>query len=42
MIYHKVMKTDKEIKALKIQLLSTLRTTNNPYFGLSLETLSGK
>ncbi len=33
------MKTDKEIKALKIQLLGTLKTTNNPYFGLSLETL---
>jgi len=33
------MKTEKEIKEFKIKLMSTLRTTNNPYFGLSLENL---
>ena len=33
------MKTEKEIKALKIDLMESLKTTNNPYFGLSLENL---
>ena len=33
------MKTDKEIKEFKIKLMNTLQTTNNSYFGLSLENL---
>jgi len=38
-IHQIIMKTEKEIKALKIDLMESLKTANNPYFGLSLENL---
>ena len=33
------MKTEKQIKALKIELMKTLKPTDNAYYGLSLENL---
>jgi len=42
--YHKdillnYMKTEKEIKLLKMELMKTLKPTDNSYYGLSLENL---
>ena len=33
------MKTRKEMEKFKIELMSTLKTTDKPYYGLSLENL---
>jgi hypothetical protein len=33
------MKTEKEFRTLKMELIKSLHSTNNEYFGLSLETL---
>ena len=33
------MKTEKEIRTLKIELMATLEPTDNSYYGLSLENL---
>ena len=33
------MKTEKQIKALKIELMETLKPADNAYYGLSLENL---
>ena len=33
------MRTEKEFRTLKIELMKSLHSTNNEYFGLSLETL---
>ena len=33
------MKTEKELKELKIELVKTLKPTDNAYYGLSLENL---
>ena len=33
------MKTKKQIKALKIELMETLKPVDNAYYGLSLENL---
>ena len=33
------MKTEKQIKALKMELMETLKPADNAYYGLSLENL---
>lgn len=33
------MKTNKEIKLLKMELMNTLKSSDNTYYGLSLESL---
>lgn len=33
------MKTQKELRSLKIELMKSVNGSNNEYFGLSLETL---
>ena len=33
------MKTEKQIKALKLELMDTLKPVDDVYYGLSLETL---
>ncbi len=33
------MKTEKQLKALKMELVKTLKPTDNAYYGLSLENL---
>ena len=33
------MRTEKEFRTLKMELVKSLSSTNNAYFGLSLETL---
>ena len=33
------MKTEKEIKLLKMELMQTLKPSDNSYYGLSLENL---
>jgi len=33
------MKSQKELRSLKIELIKSMNGSNNPYFGLSLETL---
>jgi hypothetical protein len=33
------MKTRKEMEKFKIELMSALKTTDKPYYGLSLENL---
>ena len=37
--YYLIMKTQKELRTLKINLMKSLNGSNNEYFGLSLETL---
>ena len=40
MVYYLIiMRTKKEFRTLKIELLESLSSANNEYFGLSLETL---
>ena len=34
-----IMRTEKEFRTLKIELVKSLSSANNEYFGLSLETL---
>ena len=34
-----IMKTEKEFRSLKMKLMESLNSSNNEYFGLSLETL---
>ncbi len=38
-IYPINMKTEKQIKELKIELMEKLKTTDSQYYGLSLENL---
>jgi hypothetical protein len=35
------MKTQKELRSLKIELMKSVNGSNSEYFGLSLETLVG-
>ena len=37
--YCVIMKTQKELRSLKINLMKSLNGSNSEYFGLSLETL---
>ena len=37
--YYLIMKTQKELRSLKINLMKSLDGSNSEYFGLSLETL---
>ena len=40
MVYYLIiMRTEKEFRTLKIELVKSLSSANNEYFGLSLETL---
>ena len=34
-----IMRTEKEFRTLKMELVKSLGSANNEYFGLSLETL---
>lgn len=34
-----IMKTNKEIKLLKMELMNALKSSDNAYYGLSLESL---
>ena len=37
--YDTIMKTQKELRSLKIELMKSVNGSNSEYFGLSLETL---